>query len=169
MGRVGLEPTMVKPADLQSAAIATRRPTQIFSISITRGPSPYVHNLRVYSISEETQSELRGATPNFWPQEGFHFPYTSRCFRSYRFILTQEWLPTTFTHHSELILNSLISINPSRINVVAFGLLAPRPYLIAILLWHQRKLPYWCTKVWNSHQLIPNLAYSPQGRLLRKR
>ena len=36
--------------------------------SITRGPSPYVHNLRVYSISEETQSELRGATPNFWPQ-----------------------------------------------------------------------------------------------------
>ena len=68
VGRVGLEPTMVKPADLQSAAIATRRPTQIFSISITRGPSPYVHNLRVYSISEETQSELRGATPNFWPQ-----------------------------------------------------------------------------------------------------
>ena len=58
------------------------------SISITRGPSPYVHNLRVYSISEETQSELRGATPNFWPQEGFHFPYTSSCFRSYRFILT---------------------------------------------------------------------------------
>ena len=38
------------------------------NISITRGPSPYVHNLRVYSISEETQSELRGATPNFWPQ-----------------------------------------------------------------------------------------------------
>ena len=37
-------------------------------ISITRGPSPYVHNLRVYSISEETQSELRGATPNFWSQ-----------------------------------------------------------------------------------------------------
>ena len=38
------------------------------SILITRGPSPYVHNLRVYSISEETQSELQGATPNFWPQ-----------------------------------------------------------------------------------------------------
>ena len=34
---------------------------------------------------------------------------------------------------------------------------------------HQRKLPYWCTLVWNSHQLIPNKAYSPQGRLLRKR
>ncbi len=23
--------------------------------------------------------------------------------------------------------------------------------------------------VWNSHQLIPNMAYSPQGRLLRER
>ena len=34
---------------------------------------------------------------------------------------------------------------------------------------HQRKRPYWCTLVWNSHQLIPNKAYSPQGRLLRKR
>ena len=40
----------------------------ILFISITRGPSPYVHNLRVYSISEEAQSEPRGATPNFWPQ-----------------------------------------------------------------------------------------------------
>ena len=29
VGQVGLEPTMVKPADLQSAAIATRRLTQI--------------------------------------------------------------------------------------------------------------------------------------------
>ena len=51
----------------------------------------------------------------------------------------------------------------------AIGLLAPQPRLIARLLWHQRKLPYWCTLVWNSHQLIPNKAYSPQGRLLRKR
>ena len=51
----------------------------------------------------------------------------------------------------------------------AIGLLTPQPRLIAILLWHQRKLPYWCTLVWNSHQLIPNKAYSPQGRLLRKR
>ena len=68
------------------------------------------------------------------------------------------------------ILNSIkFLLIQSRINVVAFGLLAPRPCLISILLWHQRKLPYWYTKVWNSHQLIPNLAYSPQGRLLRKR
>ena len=52
---------------------------------------------------------------------------------------------------------------------IAIGLLAPQPRLIAISLWHQRKLPYWCTLVWNSHQLIPNKAYSPQGRLLRKR
>ena len=51
----------------------------------------------------------------------------------------------------------------------AIGLLVPQPRLIARLLWHQRKLPYWCTLVWNSHQLIPNKAYSPQGRLLRKR
>ena len=29
VGQVGLEPTMVKPADLQSAAIATRRLTYI--------------------------------------------------------------------------------------------------------------------------------------------
>ena len=51
----------------------------------------------------------------------------------------------------------------------AIGLLVPQPCLIAQLPEHQRKLPYWCTKVCNSHQLIPNLAYSPQGRLLRKR
>ena len=51
----------------------------------------------------------------------------------------------------------------------AIGLLAPQPRLIAILLWHQRKLPYWSTMVWYSHQLNPNMAYSPQGRLLRKR
>ena len=30
VGQVGLEPTMVKPADLQSAAIATRRLTRIW-------------------------------------------------------------------------------------------------------------------------------------------
>ena len=52
---------------------------------------------------------------------------------------------------------------------IAIGLLAPQPRLIAISLWHQRKLPYWFTKVCYSHQLKPNLAYSPQGRLLRKR
>ena len=52
---------------------------------------------------------------------------------------------------------------------IAIGLLAPQPRLIAISLWHQRKLPYWCTKVCYSHQLKPNLAYSPQGRLLQKR
>ena len=51
----------------------------------------------------------------------------------------------------------------------AIGLLAPQPRLIAISLWHQRKLPYWSTMVWYSHQLNPNMAYSPQGRLLRKR
>ena len=51
----------------------------------------------------------------------------------------------------------------------AIGLLAPQPRLIGRLPGHQRKLPYWCTLVWNSHQLIPNKAYSPQGRLLRKR
>ena len=52
---------------------------------------------------------------------------------------------------------------------IAIGLLAPQPRLISISLWHQRKLPYWFTKVCYSHQLKPNLAYSPQGRLLRKR
>ena len=140
VGRVGLEPTMVKPAGLQPAAIATRRPTQIFSISITRGPSPYVHNLRVYSISEETQSELRGATPNFWPQ---------RCHRPKAGFAKSHAGMITYNFHPPFRIdpNSLISINPIRINVVAFGLLAPRPCLIAILLWHQRKLPYWCTKV----------------------
>ena len=51
----------------------------------------------------------------------------------------------------------------------AIGLLAPQPRLIGRSPGHQRKLPYWCTLVWNSHQLIPNKAYSPQGRLLRKR
>ena len=52
---------------------------------------------------------------------------------------------------------------------IAIGLLVPQPRLIAISLWHQRKLPYWSTMVWYSHQLNPNMAYSPQGRLLRKR
>ena len=37
-------------------------------------------------------------------------------------------------------------------------LLAPRPYLIAKFLQRQCRLPYWPTKVCNSHQLIPNLA-----------
>ena len=32
VGQVGLEPTMVKPADLQSAAIAARRLILIFSM-----------------------------------------------------------------------------------------------------------------------------------------
>ena len=53
--------------------------------------------------------------------------------------------------------------------LIAIGLLVPQPCLISGLLRHQRKLPYWYTLVWNSHQLIPNKAYSPQGRLLRKR
>ena len=52
---------------------------------------------------------------------------------------------------------------------LAIGLLAPQPCLISGLLRRQRKLPYWCTKVCYSHQLKPNLAYSPPGRLLRKR
>ena len=52
---------------------------------------------------------------------------------------------------------------------IAIGLLVPQPRLIAISLWRQRKLPYWSTMVWYSHQLNPNMAYSPQGRLLRKR
>ena len=52
---------------------------------------------------------------------------------------------------------------------LAIGLLAPQPCLIFGLLRRQRKLPYWYTKVCYSHQLKPNLAYSPQGRLLRKR
>ena len=90
VGQAGLEPAVRNAPDLQSGGVTNFPTDPYLSISITRGPSPYVHNLRVYSISEETQSELRGATPNFWPQEGFHFPYTSRCFRSYRFILTQE-------------------------------------------------------------------------------
>ena len=51
----------------------------------------------------------------------------------------------------------------------AFGLLAPQPRLIGRSPGHQRKLPYWSTMVWYSHQLNPNMAYSPQGRLLRKR
>ena len=45
----------------------------------------------------------------------------------------------------------------------AIGLLVPQPRLIVRLLWHQRGLPYWYTLVWNSHQLIPNKAYSPTG------
>ena len=83
----------------------------------------------------------------------------------------EDWLPLTFTRHSELFK----SIKPYYLNspifllVVAIELLVPWPYLIAGLLRHQRRLPYWCTLVWNSHQLIPNKAYSPRGRLLRKR
>ena len=68
VGQAGLEPAMRNAPDLQSGGVTNFPTDPYLSISITRGPSPYVHNLRVYSISEETQSELRGATPNFWPQ-----------------------------------------------------------------------------------------------------
>ena len=49
--------------------------------------------------------------------------------------------------------------------IIAIGLLVSQPYLIAISLWRQRKLPYWCTKVCHSHQIIPNLD---SARLLTK-
>ena len=68
VGQAGLEPAVRNAPDLQSGGVTNFPTDPYLSISITRGPSPYVHNLRVYSISEETQSELRGATPNFWPQ-----------------------------------------------------------------------------------------------------
>lgn len=86
--------------------------------------------------------------------------------------LTQEWLPTTFTRHSEIsfaIWFYYKTIIIQALLLIAIGLLVPQPCLISGLLRHQRKLPYWCTKVCYSHQLKPNLAYSPQGRLLRKR
>ena len=63
----------------------------------------------------------------------------------------------------------ITKLNHQAFMFIAIGLLAPQPRLISISLWHQRKLPYWFTKVCYSHQLKPNLAYSPQGRLLRKR
>ena len=79
----------------------------------------------------------------------------------------QEWLPATFTRHSEIFDNN--QLNHQALMFFAIGLLAPQPRLIGRSPGHQRKLPYWSTMVWYSHQLNPNMAYSPQGRLLRKR
>ena len=130
VGQAGLEPAMRNAPDLQSGGV-TNFPTDpcgeerliytglscSFSpepvvFSITRGPSPYVHNLRVCSISEETQSELRGATPNFWPQlyiligglrstPGIYYQFSRR----------NDYLQLSPTIQN-LILNSIISINP---------------------------------------------------------
>ena len=125
------------------------------------------NNLQPYSISEETRSELRGATPNFRPQRVSTSSTISGkpvLLHSHAGLITYNFHPPFRIDNFLLPLNSILFVN-----VIAFGLLAPRPYLIVQLLGHQRKLPYWYTLVWNSHQLIPNKAYSPQGRLLRKR
>ena len=132
-----------------------------------------LYNLQPYSISRETRSEHWVATPILPAPEAFQLPWhlhvVTHSMWDRRLMLlnpTQEWLPTTFTRHSELLNNFLLSTKPNSnffLLVIAIGLLAPRPYLIARLLWHQRGLPYWSTLVWNSHQLIPNKAYSPTG------
>ena len=41
---------------------------------------------------------------------------------------------------------TILIFHPS-IEFFAIGLLVPQPCLIVQLLAHQRKLPYWCTKV----------------------
>ena len=112
MGQAGLEPAMRNAPDLQSGGVTNFPTDPYFSISITRGPSPYVHNLRVYSISEETQSELRGATPNFWPQ--LHIligGLRSTPGICYQFSRRNDYLQLSPTIQN-LILNSIISINP---------------------------------------------------------
>ena len=120
-----------------------------------------LYNLHLYSISRETRSEHWGATPTL------PAPVPKNQ------VLRRIGIPTTFTRHSELFDNFCYYPNTLNSNffllVIAIGLLVPRPYLIARLLGHQRRLSSWCTMVWNSHQLIPNMAYSPQGRLLRER
>ena len=100
VGRPGLEPGEVKLPVLQTGPLPATVYRPIFKyLNNTRGPSPYVHNLRVYSISEETQSELQGATPNFWPQS---FDQFSR---------RNDYLQLSPTIQN-CILNSIISINP---------------------------------------------------------
>ena len=88
-----------------------------------------------------------------------------------QFLRTKSYAGLVYLQLSPAIQNYLIIFcyYPNTLNsnffllVIAIGLLVPRPYLIARLLGHQRRLPYWCTLVWNSHQLIPNKAYSPTG------
>ena len=70
----------------------------LLGISITRGPSPYVHNL-VYIQSVRRHSLSFGERP-----------LTSGP-SSKEPNLTQDWVPTTFTHHSELF-QIVFSINP---------------------------------------------------------
>ncbi len=105
VGQAGLEPAVRNAPDLQSGGVTNFPTDPYLSISITRGPSPYVHNLRVYSISEETQSELRGATPNFWPQ---------RCHRPKAGFAKSHAGMITYNFHPpfRIVPNSLISINP---------------------------------------------------------
>ena len=94
-----------------------------------------------------------------------------------QFLRTKSYAGLVYLQLSPAIQNYLIIFcyYPNTLNsnffllVIAIGLLVPRPYLIARLLGRQRRLSSWCTMVWNSHQLIPNMAYSPQGRLLRER
>ncbi len=84
VGRPGLEPGDAKQPVLQTGPLPATVYRPIFimrklgspvgwpgnrKLNKICWPSPYTsNNLQSYSISEETQSELRGATPNFWPQ-----------------------------------------------------------------------------------------------------
>ena len=120
-----------------------------------------LYNLHLYSISRETRSEHWGATPTLpapVPKNQvlrrIDYLQLSPAIQNYLIIFC--YYPNTLNSNFFLL-------------VIAIGLLVPRPHLIVRLLGHQRRLSSWCTMVWNSHQLIPNMAYSPQGRLLRER
>jgi hypothetical protein len=123
-----------------------------------------LYNLHLYSINEETRSEHWVATPILPAPRDFHPLYNP-----WRTSITLISCRNDYLHLSPAIQNCYKIFYYPKLNsnffllVIAIGLLGPRPYLIVKLLWHQRRLPYWCTLVWNSHQLIPNKAYSPTG------
>ena len=93
-------------------------------------PSPYtLFNLHLYSTNGETRSELRGATSNFRPQFLRTKPHAG--------LITYNFHPP----FRNFLFHQAITITIS--NVFAIGLLVLWPYLIAVLLRRQRKLPCW--------------------------
>ena len=71
-------------------------------------PSPYqLFNLRSYSTSEETRSEHWVATPILPAPVNSGGVLSLNCLPN----LTQDWLPTTFTRHSEISLVKIIFTN----------------------------------------------------------
>jgi hypothetical protein len=66
-------------------------------------PSPYFNDyLRIYSAIEEASLSFGGSVLTSYPRR------LSTVSVVLTFSLLRDWLPTTFTHHSERIINYLL-------------------------------------------------------------